>query len=202
MDRELNKAQRDALKELVSIGAGNAATALSQMIKKKVKILVPRVNFTTIDKVPEIFGGAETLVTAIYLQALGDVAGVMLFSFRKEEGNKLADLILGNLPGKTKLLNDMSSSALKETASILSGAYVNALAKLLKKRLLISSPAISQDMAGALVGDILIETGKDADYAIVIDTELEIVDEKVMAYFFFIPETGSLEKVLSELGVE
>ena len=67
-------------------------------------------------------------------------------------------------------------------------------------RLLISSPAIAQDMAGAIVDNVLIETSKEADYTLVIDTELEIINEKITAYFFFIPDKQSLEKMLKAIG--
>ncbi len=201
MDNKLTQEQRDALREIVTIGAGNAATALSQMLKKKVDIKVPDVSLTSIDKAPEVFGGAETLVTAIYLQLLGDVSGIILFSFQQDEANRLSDALLGLPLGKTKMLNDMARSALKETTTILSGAYLSAIGKLLKMRLLVSSPGFAQDMAGAIVDNILVETSKEADSALVMDTELNIVDEKIVAYFFFIPDVGSLRKILKVVGV-
>lgn len=201
MSNTLSAEQIDALKEIVTIGSGNAATALSQMLKKTVEIKVPKVNVCSIGDAPCIFGGSEKLVTAIYLQLLGDASGVILFSFGKEEAGRLADLLLGQKVGQTKILNQMAQSALKEASTILTGAYLSALAKLLKMRLLISSPGFAEDMAGAIVDSVLAETSKTADFAIVIDTELRILDEKVMAYFFFIPDTESLAKIMKAVGV-
>ncbi|MBU1922594.1 chemotaxis protein CheC [Patescibacteria group bacterium] len=201
MQNKLKQEQIDALKEIVSIGAGNAATALSQMLKRKTNILVPKVTLAPIDKVALVFGGAELLVTAVYLQVLGDVSGVILFSFHKDDATRFADLLLGQSLGKTKVLNEIARSALKEASTILTGAYLSALAKLLNMRLLISSPALAQDMAGAIVNNILAETSKEGDYSIVIDSEFEIVDQKVMAYFFFIPDKESLDKILKAMNV-
>ncbi|MFA4889704.1 MAG: chemotaxis protein CheC [Candidatus Omnitrophota bacterium] len=201
MELKLTQLQTDALKEMVSIGAGNAATALSQLVKKKTTIKVPNATLCPIDKAPEVFGGAEVLVAAIYLRLLGDASGVILFSFEKNEAGRLADLLLAKAPGTTKILNEMDQSALKETATILSGAYLSAIAKFLKMRLLVSSPAFAEDMAGAIVDNILIETSKEADYFFIIDTDLEIVEEKVKAYFFFIPDAESLKKIMLAMGV-
>lgn len=202
MTNQLTPEQTDALKEIVTIGAGNAATALSQMIKKKVIIDVPKVNLISIEESADVFGGAETLVTTVYLQLLGDISGVILFSFKKDEANHLADMLQGFDIGKTRVLNTMAQSALKETTTILSGAYLNAMSKLLNMRLLVSSPGFAQDMAGAVVDAILAETSKEADYAIIMDTELSITSEKIMAYFFFIPDMESLDKIMEAMGVD
>lgn len=202
MKKGINSEQTDMLREIVSIGAGNAATALSQMTKKKISIEVPRVNFVPIENAVDVFGGAETLVTAVYLQILGDLSGVILFSFKRDDAYKLIDVIMGNSAGKTKLLNNMNQSALKETSAILTGAYVGAIAKLLGMKIMISSPGLAQDMAGAIVNAILAETSKEADHAIIIDTELKIVDEKLMSYFFFIPDAASLSKMINVINVK
>ena len=100
------------------------------------------------------------------------------------------------------MLNEMATSALKETGTILSGSYLSALAKLIKVRALLSAPGLAQDMAGAIVDAILAEISTKADYAIVINTELAIVDEKVMAYFFFIPDVDSIEMIMQSIGVD
>lgn len=200
MNNGLSDESRDALKEIVSIGAGNAATALSQLLRQKVNIEVPKVNLSSIDQAQEIFGPPETLVATVYLQLLGDASGVILLSFKIEDALRLSDMLIGKEPGSSKVLGEMGESALKESTTILTGAYLAALSKMLKMRFLISSPAMAQDMAGAIVDNILIETSKEADYTLVIDTELEIINEKVKAFFFFIPDKQSLEKILRAIG--
>jgi len=201
MDIKFSALQVDAVKEIVNIGAGNAATALSQMINKKIIITVPKVNFLALDKVPDIFGNPETLVSAIYLELLGDATGVVLFVSNKKDTNNLVDLLLGKKLGTTKILNDIGTSALKETGTILTGAYLNSIAKFLNMKLLMSSPSFVEDMAGAIIDNILIETSKQADYFFVIDTDLEIADEKIRTYFFFVPDVCSLKKMLNNMGV-
>lgn len=201
MDAVLDKVQIDALREIVSIGAGNAATALSQMLKKQISIDVPDINLIPIEEAADMLGGAEKIVTSIYLQMLGDVTGVILFSFSKPEALKFSDLLLNKKNSESEILNEISQSALKETASILLGAYLNALSKLTKMKILMSSPSLIQDMAGAIIGDILIETVKDADCAIIAKTEFIIIGEKIMSYFFFIPDKESLQRILKTMGV-
>ena len=61
----MSSMQMDVLKELGNIGAGNAVTALSKMMGKKVTMEVPRVHVLEFTKASEILGGAEAEVTGI-----------------------------------------------------------------------------------------------------------------------------------------
>ena len=200
MKKKMNDETLDALAEMLNIGSGNAATALSQMIKKRIDIKIPSVTLSTIADAQNVFGDSERIVTSVYLQILGDATGVMLFSFDKNEAKKFADLVQGQKPGTTKVLNEMSSSALKEAATILSGSCLNAMAKVLNMKLLISAPGIIEDMGGAIISAVLAETQQNADYALVMNTDLYVVDEKVVAYFFFVPEAKSLNNIVKKLG--
>ncbi|MCX7730581.1 MAG: chemotaxis protein CheC, partial [Candidatus Caldatribacterium sp.] len=51
---DLNEMQLDALKEIGNIGAGNAATALSKMVGKRVNMEVPLVRVIPLKEVPEL----------------------------------------------------------------------------------------------------------------------------------------------------
>ena len=63
MNDKLTQEQMDALREIVTIGAGNAATAFAQMIKKKVNIKVPKANFSPISKAAEILTLYPTIIS-------------------------------------------------------------------------------------------------------------------------------------------
>ncbi|HWR57022.1 MAG TPA: chemotaxis protein CheC, partial [Negativicutes bacterium] len=53
---QLNALQLDALREIGNVGAGNAATALSQLINKKINMSVPKVSVAPIGDVPDLVG--------------------------------------------------------------------------------------------------------------------------------------------------
>ena len=52
--RTLKPNQLDALREVANIGAGHAATALSQMVGSTIMISVPRINVTRLEDVPPV----------------------------------------------------------------------------------------------------------------------------------------------------
>ena len=80
---ELTNQYYDVLKELGNIGAGNATTALAQMIDCKVDMSVPQVQLLDFNKLGEIVGGEDEIMVGIYLQVEGDVEGSMMFIQKK-----------------------------------------------------------------------------------------------------------------------
>lgn len=57
----------DVLKEIGNIGAGNAMTALSQMLQCKVDMQVPQVRLLEFQEVGSLMGGEEQLMVGVYL---------------------------------------------------------------------------------------------------------------------------------------
>ena len=78
--QELKELQLDALREVANIGAGHAATALSQLTDCRIMISVPEINVTRIEDVPEMLGEAEQVVTAVLMHMLGDLTGRTLLA--------------------------------------------------------------------------------------------------------------------------
>ena len=76
---QMDSVQFDVLKEIGNIGAGNATTALSKLIRSKVDMRVPKVELLGFQELPEIVGGAETVVVGILVTLEGDINGMMMF---------------------------------------------------------------------------------------------------------------------------
>ena len=98
--QDLSNMQMDALKEIGNIGAGNAATALAQMINSKIDMSVPEVSILEFDKVPELIGGADIYVVGIYLTVSGSAPATIYYS--REQACRLVDMMMGNQSGNTK----------------------------------------------------------------------------------------------------
>jgi len=198
---KLSLLQLDALREIGNIGAGNAATALSQLIKQKIDMAVPEVSILPLGEVPEMVGGPDVMVAGVYLRVFGPAPGSILFLLPRESAYYLVDMLMGRGHGETQLLNSMDESALMEIGNILAGAYLNALSHLTKLTLLPSIPALAIDMAGAILSVILCQLGQVGDHALVIETEFTTDNDGVKGHFFLIPDPGSLTIILAAIGV-
>ncbi len=195
----LTDRQKDVLKEMANICAGNAATSLSQLLNRKIEMNVPHVEFMPVSSVPVAVGGAEALVVGVVFQVFGDAPGVILLLFPQKDARVLAGILTGK-HDTNGIFTEMDQSAIKEAGSILSGAYLNTLTTFTQLGLIPSTPGIVVDMAGALIDYILIQLAAVTEYALLIDSEFIDAEKSVKGHFFLLPNPGSLEAILSAIG--
>jgi chemotaxis protein CheC len=195
-----NPIQLDALREVGNIGAGNSATALSQLLNRKIDMTVPSINIVPFRDIFSRSGGEE-LVAGVIVRVLGDTPGNILFVFDKET----ALSIIKDLTGENnEEISDMGNSVLCEIGNIISGSYLNAIAKLTNLVIMPSVPAVAMDMLGAILSTTFIESGQYDDYVLDIETEYKQGEnaERLGGHFYYVPMPGSLEKILNILGVK
>lgn len=197
----LSEMQMDALRELGGIGAGHAATALSQLVDRAITIEVPTIEIVRIAEVPHIFGGPEQLVGAVYARMTGDVPGGVLFVAKRDAALSLVDLMHGREVGTSKALGHEEEALLRHTAMILVSAYLAAIARMADLDLLPSSPSLAFDMAGALLEAVVAETSASADEAVFVRTSFLDEGRAVEAALFFLPDPASLSVILGRLGL-
>ena len=194
----LSALQLDALKEVSNIGAGNAATALSIMMGKKVDMTVPAVNVVRLDDIVEENGECEVAGTVV--RVLGDIEGNMLLVFEKETAENVIERLVGS---KQSPKSEMGSSVLCEITNIISASYMNSIAQLTNLIILPSVPATSYDMLGAILTTTFIESNQYDEYILDIETVFldNDTDENIGGHFYYIPMPGSLEKILKSIGI-
>jgi len=198
----LSLIQLDALKEIGNVGAGNSATALSQLINRKIDMTVPQIAIMPLGDVPDVVGGPDAMVAGVFLRVYGPAPSSILFLLPRDSAFSLVDMLMGREQGYTTSLNSMDESALMEIGNILAGAYLNALSHFTKLTLLPSIPSLAMDMAGAILSVILIQLGEMGDHALVIETEFTTENDGVKGHFFLIPDPGSLSTILAAIGVK
>jgi chemotaxis protein CheC len=198
---ELNSAQLDAMKEVGNIGAGHGATALSQLLGKRIFITVPKANIIPLSEVPKLVGDPNTLVAGLTLSILGDATGKILLLFPRDSALHLADMLLKQPAGSSKILTEMGHSAIKEAGNILTGAYLSALNEFLGMLLLISVPTLAFDMAGALLATVT-QGLEDATKVISIETRFIDDDKEIGGYFILVPDAVSLRAIFQAIKVK
>jgi len=198
---ELTPSQIDALKEVGNIGAGHGATALSQLLGKKINITVPHATILSLPDVSRLVGDPNTLVAGLTLSILGDATGKILLLFPRDSALHLADMLLKQPVGTSKILNEMGHSAIKEAGNILTGAYLSALNEFLGMLLLISVPTLVFDMAGALLSTIS-QGMEDVDKVICIETQFVDAQEVIGGYFILVPDAVSLRALFQAIKVK
>lgn len=201
--RELDALQMDALREVASMGAGHAATALSQLVGRRIMVRAPRIRAVPLESVSELGGDPARVIAAVLMQVLGDLTGRTVQVFPGLTASRLAGVLLGHdrveFPDG---FGDLERSALKEAGNILAGAYLNALSDFMGMILLTSVPGLAIDQAGAvLTSSQLALSDEDEDLVFCIDTQFFTDDagEPLHAQFLLLPHPASLQVMLRSL---
>ncbi len=188
----------DVLKEIGNIGAGNATTALSQMLNTRVDMKVPQVKLMEFKEVGTTMGGEDQIVAGIYLVVEGDITGSIMFMQKKESARVMISKLMGmEIQGEE--FSEMEKSALKEIGNIITGAYLNSLSSLTHLTIYPSVPDLCIDMAGAILSVPAIEFGTVSDRLLLIQTDFTD-DEDMSGYFILVPDEKSYGKILESLG--
>ncbi|NUO63033.1 MAG: chemotaxis protein CheC [Gemmatimonadaceae bacterium] len=201
--RSLKAIQLDALREVANIGAGHAATALSQMTGGTIMISVPTINVARLEEVPPQVSGPEEPVAAVLMHMLGDLTGRTLLVFPKPTAIRLSEMMLRRAQGSSTDLGELEQSAIKEAGNILSGAYMNALSDFMGLMLLPSPPSLAVDMSDAVLTTAYLQFGSDRDYVFCVESEfyLQDIGERLRGFFLLLPDYASLQAILKAVRV-
>jgi chemotaxis protein CheC len=201
--RSLKALQLDALREVANIGAGHAATALSQMTGRTTMISVPRVSVRSLDDVPELLGAADSVIAAVLMHMMGDLTGRTLVIFPEPSARMLCDILLRRPEGTTMAFGEMEQSGIKEVGNILVSAYLTALSDFMGMMLVPSVPSLVVDQSGAILTTTYLSFGHDRDYVFCVETAFEVAGstERLEGHFLLLPDVPSLRAILDAIRV-
>ena len=189
----------DVLKEIGNIGAGNATTALAQMLQCRIDMAVPEVKLIEVEELAESLGGAEKMMTAIFLEVEGDITGDIIFLLEEGSARFLVSKLMGmEVSGET--LNEMELSCVKEISNIIAGSYLNSLSTLTNLKIYPSIPHLTMDVVDSILHSPIRKNQTDNEQILFIQTEFKD-DIQLGGYFVMIPDTESYGKILGALGI-
>lgn len=195
--RELEANQVDALREVANIGAGHAATALSQMTNHRIMINVPRLQIARVDDVPDLIGEPETVVAAVLMHVLGDLTGRTLLVLPRDSAIRLAEILLQRDAGSLRVFGEIEQSALKEAGNILCAAYMNALSDFMGLMILPSVPSLVIDLCAAVLTTVCGDLGSERDHVFSIETQFRMDNgDPIGGHFLLLPDIESLQVIL------
>jgi len=203
----LKKIQEDLLKEIANIGTGNAATALSQLVAKRVEVSIPKAEVLPFEELPTHFGDPETPVCAILSTCYTNLDIHLVMILSEEDAFQLSEMMIGQLGISSDVdwYETLVESALSEAGNIVLGAFLNAMGDFLNLELHPDVPSLAFDMLGSIL-DILVSIfGEAGDTAFLLNTSLSFPDLEDLHPFsgkiLMVPAPGTFEKIFSIMGV-
>lgn len=198
---DMNLLELDVMKEISSIGTSHAATALSKLLQKEIRISIPSVSILGYEETVERLGSIEELVAATLVRMKRDVNGLMLFIFKMDLANAVLEKLIGKTYESFEEMDEMDYSAMEEVGNIIICSYVNAFAQLAGVEIDLSVPSSTVNMLGGIITVPMAEYGYDTDKLMYINAEF-IMDGRVLSDgLLMIPDIESLNNILEKLGV-
>jgi chemotaxis protein CheC len=194
--REVHPRQIDAIREVVNIGAGHAATALSTMTSLTVMISVPRILW--LDR-PESSGPAlpdddRLVVISMSVDAgsSGHVERAALIIGRKT-AMRMVGLLLRREVDPQGEMGLLERSALQELGNIVCASYVGVLGDFLGESVMIGTPDLREGP--------LPEVMKNVGNGLLIETDFTLQDSTFEGVFVLSHSEVSFNSLLEALGL-
>jgi chemotaxis protein CheC len=196
----LNELQKDALKEVGNIGAGHAATALSQLLNAKINLSEPRIDVIKFRDLATRVGHEDRMVAALHMYIRGEAPGQIVVLFDREQALDFVSTFLKRVIGDIQIFDSIADSTLKEIGNIIAGSYLSAINNLTGQNVLPSVPTLSYGTIQAAFRTLM-SILPDQDVFLIESAFLD-KEKEVSGQFILIPETGSLGPLLAVFGVE
>jgi chemotaxis protein CheC len=186
--------------ELGSIGAGHAATSLSDVLQQQVLIDVPKIHNIPVHQIPNFYQRHDSPTTAIYMKLVEESECDILLMFGAEEAKKIAAL-MAMVPSTDDLDPSLKQSAIEELANILIGSFLSAISDFTAIKLIPAPPQWIEDGFDAIIDNFLIKQAMVSNQALVFDTNFRTFDGSANAVLMIFP-SPELQKMLIQKSQE
>lgn len=198
---QLTSLEIDTLREIGSIGTGNAATALSQMLKRQVRITMPEVRIMGYNEAIEWIGGPEQVTAGVLVGMGGQMNGIMLSVQQIGFVNMVLEHMMNMSITSYDQLDELGRSTLVEVGNIMISTFINAFSGLSDISVNLTVPAFAVDMQGAILSVPMAEYGGMSDYLMTIGGNFVCENQEVPCRLLLSPDIRSLNFLLKKLGV-
>jgi chemotaxis protein CheC len=181
--------------ELGSIGAGHAATALSEVLQQPVSIEVPRLITIPTHMVTQFYKRYDTPTEAVHLQLMEDFGCDILLMIELNEAKKIASMMT-MAASIDECDPEIQSSAIKELANILIGSFLTAISDFSGVKLLPTTPQSIIDGFDAIIENFLIKQSMVSEDALVFETRLKRSGQDSDSLLMIFPSVELKEKLV------
>jgi chemotaxis protein CheC len=200
----------EALQEISNIGVGHAATALSQLLNRKVDMSIPRINLVEFDEAPKhLASSPEDIVSGILMttsETNTENNLNLLLIFDKNSVLTLLSILRTSQPvDDLANLDEISTSILKETGNILLLHTISAINSFTDSRWFPAAPELVIDMVKALTEELLLtasENDKSIEPNKVLLVECDVFTDdgqKVKGDVLLFPNSNAMDILMKRL---
>jgi chemotaxis protein CheC len=196
---ELTATQKDALTELINIGYGRAAGALSELTGYRISLQVPNVGMHPIGDVAplldHVIAGEVASVNQVFS---GPISGNALLLLDERSALLLSQLLMDDTVAPTSL-DSGAREVITEVGNILLNACLGVFGNLLRVQVSFAVPRLEVESVPGVLQSITVESREKLSYALMIHTRFHLRASNVVGYLVIILGITSLDRMLREL---
>src|SRR5688572_21801830 len=195
---ELTYTQKDALTELINIGYGRAAGALSELTGYRITLEVPRVGMHPIDDIaPLLTRMIEGEVASVNQVFTGPLSGNALLLLDEKAAVMLSELLTDDV-SPSGVFDSGAREIITEVGNILLNALLGVFGNLLQVQVSFAVPRLRVDSIESVLQSISVRE-EELRYALMIHTRFRLRANNVTGYLIIILGITSLDRMLTEL---
>ena len=196
---DMNYMEMDVIREVGSIGTGNAASALSSLLGTQVRMVLPQVTVQDFNTALNTVGNPESIVAAVMVKMSQEINGIMLFILKLDLINDISGRLLDHQIEDHTMLGEMDISAVNEVGNIMISSFVNALSGLADVEVSLSVPEIAVNMLGGILSVPMAELGYQTDKLMMIRGKFIIEGKELDSDLLMLPDVESLNYLMKKL---
>lgn len=195
---ELTYTQKDALTELINIGYGRAAGALSELTGYRITLEVPRIAMHAIEEIaPQLTRMVAGEVASVTQVFSGPVAGNALLLLDERAAVMLSELLTDEV-APSKGFDSGAREIITEVGNILLNALLGVFGNLLQVQISFAVPRLRVDTIDSVLQSITVQD-EELRFALMIHTRFRLRANNVSGYLIIILGITSLDRMLAEL---
>ncbi len=192
-DKELlTEEQLDFLREMVNVGAGNAAAAFSQMLQCMVDLKIPQIFFFPASQIPPFLKDPARPFAGVSMNMVGDVRGKLFYLVPDGQKERLVEIVQDAAPGGNEGGVIVDLSVLEEIGNILGGVFLLSIHDFCRLNIYHTVPELRTDMVQALLDESIASIAAGTSQVILIESEFIIKEENISTFFLIIPDQKSI----------
>ncbi|MFQ5425220.1 MAG: hypothetical protein ACE5F9_14740 [Phycisphaerae bacterium] len=192
---ETDQVRQNALHTIAINGAFDASRAMSKWLRRGVRLSTEGFVRVPLREAATPQKEQTEPIVALRMDLGNQLHGHALLAIPMSTALELVDILIGNEPGTTKELDDMTRSCLEETGNIISGAFVNSWARWLDIHSEPSAPLLLIDMHEAIFQSVLVEQAKVSDEVFMAKAVFSIDGRWLDWEFYLLPTPSSLRLI-------
>ena len=195
---ELTTVQQDALIELINIGFGRAAAALSKLTGHRVQLEVPQIAMCPIEEMANRLRPvlADELATVHQIFS-GPVDGDALLVLDQNSAAILKELLTSE-PALPLEIDRSAREVVTEIGNILLNACLGTFGNLLKVQVSFSVPHLTLETLESVVGSIAVAS-QGLRYALIVHSSFRLRNSNLTGYLVIVLGVASIERLIRAL---